>query len=59
MALQRNLIDRIDTIRANSVSDEEFEKTWGESLDSKVKKSMDKWDELLAQARKAIDANKK
>lgn len=59
MALQRNLIDRIDTIRANSVSDEEFEKTWGESLDSKVKKSMDKWDELLAQVRKAIDANKK
>ena len=59
MAQKTNLIDRIDSIRANSVSDEEFEKTWGESLDSKVKKSMDKWDELLAQARKAIDANKK
>lgn len=56
MALQRNLIDRIDTIRANSVSDEEFEKTWGESLDRKVKKSMDKWDELLAQARLAIES---
>ena len=51
-----NLIDRIDTIRANSVSDKEFEQTWGESLDSKVKKSMDKWDELLAQAKTAIES---
>lgn len=50
-----NLIDRIDTIRANSVSDKEFEKTWGESLDRKVKKSMDKWDELLALSKKAIE----
>lgn len=50
-----NLIDRIDTIRANSVSDKEFEQTWGESLDRKVKKSMDRWEELLAQAKKAID----
>ena len=55
----KNLIDRIDTIQANSVSDQEYERFWGESLDSKVKKSMDKWDELLAQVRKAIDANKK
>lgn len=50
-----NLIDRIDTIRANSVSDKEFEKTWGESLDRKVKKSMDKWDELLALSKKAVE----
>lgn len=50
-----NLIDRIDTIRANSVSDKEFEKTWGESLDRKVKKSMDKWDEILALSKKAIE----
>lgn len=50
-----NLINRIDTIRANSVSDKEFEKTWGESLDRKVKKSMDKWDELLALSKKAVE----
>lgn len=56
MANVKNLIDRIDTIRANSVSDKEFEQTWGESLDSKVKKSMDKWDELLAQAKAAIES---
>ena len=54
-----NLIDRIDAIRANSVSDWEFEKTWGESLDRKVKKSMDKWNELLAQAKKAIEVSNK
>lgn len=54
-----NLIDRIDTIRANSVSDKEFEQTWGESLDRKVKKSMDKWDELLAQVKKAIEVTNK
>ena len=55
MAQKENLIDRIDTIRANSVSDKEFEQTWGESLERKVKKSMDRWEKLLAQAKKAID----
>lgn len=59
MVQVNNLIDRIDTIRANSVSDKEFEKTWGESLDRKVKKSMDKWDELLAHAKKAIEVSNK
>ena len=59
MVQVKNLIDRIDTIRANSVSDKEFEKTWGESLDRKVKKSMDKWDELLAQVKKAIEVSNK
>lgn len=57
MVQLKNLIDRIDTIRANSVSDKEFEKTWGESLDRKVKKSMDKWDELLALSKKAIEVS--
>ena len=57
MVQVNNLIDRIDTIRANSVSNKEFDQTWGESLDRKVKKSMDKWDELLAQAKKAIEVS--
>lgn len=52
----RNLLDRIDTIRANSVSEQEYEKFWGKSLDSKVKESMDRWDELLAQAKAAIES---
>lgn len=55
MANLETLIDRLDTIRANSVSDQAYEKTWGCSLDSKVKKSMNRWEELLAQAKKAID----
>lgn len=57
MAQKNNLIDRIDSIRANSVSNKEFEQTWGESLDRKVKKSMDRWEELLAQAKKTIKVN--
>ena len=57
MAKKTNLMDRVDTIRANSVSDKEFEQIWGESLESSVSKTMDKWDELLAQAKKAIESN--
>lgn len=33
MEITMNLLDRIDAIRANSVSDQEFDKTWGTSLD--------------------------
>ena len=56
MTKKVNLIERIDTIRANSVSDKQYEQTWGRSLDSKVKQSMDRWDVLLAEAKKAIDS---
>ena len=55
----RNLIDRIDTTRANSVSEAEYEKFWGKSLDSGVKKSMDRWEELLAKAKEAIGVENK
>ncbi len=54
MGKNESLIERIDTIRANSVSDQQYEQTWGRSLDSKVKQSMDRWDTLLAAAKKAI-----
>lgn len=56
MTKKVNLIERIDTIKANSVSDQQYEQTWGRSLDSKVKQSMDRWDTLLAEAKKAIDS---
>lgn len=59
MAQYGRLMDRIDTIRANSVSDKEFEEIWGKSLDEHVNKMMDRWDELLAKAKKSIDENKK
>lgn len=52
-----NLIDRLDTIKANSVSDQEFEKTWGKSLDRSVEKMMGVWDRLQAQAKQAIEVN--
>lgn len=54
MANIKNLLDRIDTIRANSVSDKEFEETWGRSLDEGTKKLMERWDALLAQSRESI-----
>lgn len=54
MGKEKSLIERIDTIRANSVSDKQYEQTWGRSLDSKVTQSMDRWDALLAAAKKAI-----
>jgi hypothetical protein len=49
------LMDRIDTIRANSVSDKEFEESWGKSLDEHVERMMDRWDLLLSQAKEAIE----
>jgi len=55
MAKQENLKERMDTIKANSVSDLEFEETWGISIDAQVDKMMERWDTLLAQAREAID----
>ena len=53
-----NLIDKIDTIRVNSVTDKEFEQTWGMNLDMKVKNAMGRWDELLEQAKNAIEEKK-
>lgn len=54
MAQLENLIERMDTIKANSVTDREFEVTWCISLDDQVKKMMAKWDALLAEAKEAI-----
>lgn len=50
----KKLLDRIDTIKANSISDKEFEETWGESLSVKVEKSMNKWADLLRETKNNI-----
>jgi len=55
MAKKENLKERMDTVKANSVSDKEFEETWGISIDAQVDKLMERWDTLLAQARETID----
>ena len=47
----KKLLDKIDTIKSNSISDKEFEETWGESLDMKVEKSINKWDDLLRETK--------
>ena len=59
MATIEKGLDRIDEIRANSVSDIEFKQTWGKSLDKHVEELMGKWDELQAQAKAAIEENVK
>lgn len=41
MANKKNLVGRIDEIRANSVTPEDFEQMWGYSLDSHVDNMMD------------------
>ena len=38
---KKNLIERIDEIRANSVSDAEFKKIWGISIDECVNQLME------------------
>lgn len=42
------LLDRIDEVRANSVSPEKFEKMWGYSIDEYLDKMMAKVEELDA-----------
>lgn len=47
---EMTLMERIDFIRANSVTDEEFQKTWNYSINDfskKMSKWMKKWDEQL------------
>ena len=48
MAKQRDLLDRIDEVRANSVTPEKFKKTWGYSLEDHVEDMMDFIRELEA-----------
>ena len=47
---EMTLMERIDFIRANSVTDEEFQQIWGYSINDfskKMSKWMKKWDEQL------------
>lgn len=57
MTRKENLIERMDTVKAESVSDKEFEDSWGISLDAQVEKMVAKWDSMLAQAKDAIDSH--
>ena len=44
---EMSVMERIDFIRANSVTDEEFQQTWGYSINDfskKISKWMKKWD---------------
>lgn len=43
---KQSLVERLDEIKANSVSDEDFKKVWGKPIDECVEEDMKKWDEL-------------
>ena len=50
-----NIIDKIDAIKANSVTEKEFKNVWGISLDEHINKMMDyvqKADARIAKERK-------
>lgn len=40
MSAKKDLLERIDEVRANSVTPEQFEKRWGYSLDDHVGRMM-------------------
>jgi len=55
----KNLMDRIDEVRVNSVTEDEYERVWKRSLDEQVSRMMVRWDELMARAKEAVDAQEK
>lgn len=57
---EMTVMERIDFIRANSVTDEEFQQTWGYSINDfseNMMKWMKKWDEKLG-CRRRVRLNK-
>ena len=52
-------MDRIDDVRVNSVTEDEYERVWNRSLDEQVSRMMVRWDELMARAKEAVDAQEK
>ena len=55
----KNLMDRIDEVRVNSVTEDEYERVWNRSLDEQVSRMMVRWDELMARTKEAVDAQEK
>ena len=54
---EMTLMERIDFIRANSVTDDEFKKMWGYSIDEHVEKMMKwcrKFDELSEKSKHEV-----
>lgn len=43
---KQTLIERLDEIKANSVTDEDFKRVWGKSIDECVNEDMEKLEEL-------------
>lgn len=56
MAATKNVIDQIDAIKANSVSEKQFESVWGISLDDHMKRVMEHVRETDARVKKEREA---
>ena len=50
-----NLLDKLDAIRVNSVTDKDYKEFWGESLDEHVNELMDFAREFDAQIKESIE----
>lgn len=59
MANTKSLLDRIDEVRVNSVTDKDYKTFWGESVEEHVDQLMDFAREFDAQIEKNIETGKK
>lgn len=51
MEATKNIVDMIDSIKANSVSEKQFESVWGISLDEHMNKMMEHVREIDARVK--------
>lgn len=51
-AKEQSLVERLDEIKANSVTDEDFKRVWGKPIDECVEEDMKKWDKLCKSNKK-------
>ena len=51
MEKKMSVMDRIDFVMANSVTDDEYKQFWGVSIDEHVAEMMKHWDNLLEKHR--------
>lgn len=56
MAKEKSLLDRIDEVRVNSVTDKDYKAFWGESVKEHVDQLMDFAREFDAQIEKSVES---
>lgn len=58
MEATKNIVDMIDSIKANSVSEKQFESVWGISLDEHMNKMMEHVREIDARVKEQREPKK-